>query len=71
LQSSKYCSVLLRSKPNDEIYFELNKKYIDADKQYHFVLNSNFKNKKDLKDIYALVSLGDKKVKVSFDYLFS
>ena len=69
LQADKYCSVLLRSKPSDEMYFELNKNYINEDKQYHFVLNSNFKAKKELRDIYALVNLGDKKVKISFDFI--
>jgi hypothetical protein len=67
LNNDKYCTVMLRFLENNKMYFEINKNYIDEDKQYHFVLNSIFKPKTQLRDIYCLVNLGKLKIKINFN----
>jgi hypothetical protein len=67
LNEYKYCSVMLRFIESNKQYFEINKNNIDEDKQYHFILNSKYKHKTDIRDIFCLVNLGNKKLKINFN----
>lgn len=66
LKKSRYCTVLFRDLPSDSMYFEMNEQYIDPNKNYHFVLNSMYKQQDELRNIYCTINLNQKYYKISF-----
>jgi len=67
-KQNRYCTVLLKDSPNDEMYFTLNEKHLDPEKRYHFVLNNMYKTKEniDLRDIYCSVNINNVYYKIYF-----
>ena len=66
LRNESYCRVALRDLPSDFGFFEINKNRIDPEKRYHFILNSKFKGKTILRDIFMLLVINDVGYKISF-----
>ena len=62
----RYCTILLRDSPHDNTYFVMNEKYIDKNKKYHFVLNSLYNLKNNLRDVYCTFSINSKYFKIYF-----
>jgi hypothetical protein len=62
----RYCTILLRDSPHDNTYFVMNEKYIDKHKKYHFVLNSLYSLKENLRDIYCTFAINSKYFKIYF-----
>lgn len=67
LRNESYCRVALKDLPSDFGFFEINKDRIVPDKRYHFILNSKFKGKNFIKDIFMLININNIGYKVSFD----
>jgi len=65
----RYCSILLKDSPLDNLYFIINADILDPDKRYHFVLNSLYIKKDKLKDICCTINIHNKYYKISFDIL--
>jgi hypothetical protein len=57
-----YCRILLSFDPQDRIQFILK----NIQNKYHFILNASYKTSKNLEDIFATLSKGDKFYKISF-----
>ncbi len=66
IKKNRYCTVLLKDSPNDELYFEFNKDKLDPEKRYHFVLNSMYSEVNELRDIFCSFSINNKYYKISF-----
>jgi hypothetical protein len=62
----RYCTVFLKDSPNDYTYFVMNEKYLDPEKSYHFVLNSLYKKKENLFDIYCTFNINSNYFKIYF-----
>lgn len=69
LRNESYCRIALRDLPSDSGFFEINKNRIDPEKRYHFILNSNFKGKSVLRDIFMLLVINDIGYKISFNLI--
>lgn len=67
IKKDRYCTILLKDSPTDETYFIMNEKYLDNTKRYHFVLNSQYEKKNNLRDIYCSIKINDKYYKISFN----
>ena len=65
----RYCTVLLKDSPHDSTYFMMNEKYLDPNKSYHFVLNSLYERKENLRDIICTININGKYFKISFNTL--
>ena len=65
-RKNRYCTILLRDSPSDNTYFIMNEKYIDKNKKYHFVLNSLYNLKNNLRDICCTFSINSKYYKIYF-----
>ena len=65
----RYCTVLLKDSPHDSTYFMMNEKYLDPAKRYHFVLNSLYERKENLRDIFCTININGKYFKISFNTL--
>ena len=66
LRQHSYCRVALRDLPSDVVFFEINKNKISKDKNYHFILNGNYKGNNALINIYMLITIGNTNYKISF-----
>ncbi len=66
LKPESYCRVALRDLQSDYGFFEINKNNIDKEKKYHFIINSNFKGKNNLRDIFMLLLINNKGYKINF-----
>jgi hypothetical protein len=66
LKNESYCRVALRDLPSDFGFFEINKNRLDKEKRYHFILNSKFKGKTVLRDIFMLLIINDIGYKICF-----
>lgn len=66
IKKNRYCTVLLKDSPTDELYFEFNKDKLDSEKRYHFVLNSLYLPVEELRDIFCSFSINNKYYKISF-----
>jgi hypothetical protein len=69
IKNESYCRVALRDLPSDFGFFEINKNRINPEKRYHFILNSKFKGKTVLRDIFMLIVINDVVYKISFNNL--
>jgi hypothetical protein len=67
IKNESYCRVALRDLPSDFGFFEINKNRIDREKRYHFILNSKFKGKSVLRDIFMMIIINDVAYKISFN----
>jgi uncharacterized protein YrzB (UPF0473 family) len=65
-KKNRYCTLLLKDSPSDSVYFIFNEHLIDPNKKYHFVLNSLYIPKDNLRDIYCTISINNKYYKISF-----
>jgi hypothetical protein len=65
----RYCTVLLKDSPHDSTYFMMNEKYLDKNKGYHFVLNSLYERKENLRDIFCTININGKYFKINFNTL--
>ena len=61
-----YCRIALRGLPEDNGFFEMQKKNISSNKLYHFILNSNYKETTDIRDIYAVIKINNIGYKINF-----
>jgi hypothetical protein len=61
--NNRYCRIILKHNPDDKKTFR--KKQIDEN--YHMILNENYRIKKHLKDIYAIVIINEKVYQIYFD----
>lgn len=68
-ETEQYCKILLRDNEKDRIFFDIHKHNIKDNKKYHFVMNSEFKMKDNMKlaEIYAKIIINDDIYKISFD----
>lgn len=66
LRQESYCRVALRDLSSDYGFFQINKNSIDPEKRYHFIINSNFKGKNNLRDIFMLLVINDVGFKINF-----
>jgi hypothetical protein len=65
--SDYFCRIILRDSTEGKAYFKANKNWLDPEKRYTFVMrNNNKKNQKKLDDFYAVCTLPNIKVKISF-----
>ncbi len=62
----RYCTILLKDSPSDSIYFFANEEILGPDKRYHFVLNSQYVPRTELRDIFCTVKINNKYYKISF-----
>jgi hypothetical protein len=69
LRNESYCRVALRDLPSDFGFFEINKNRLDPKKRYHFIINSKYKGKDNLRDIFMLLVLNDIGYKINFNYI--
>ena len=65
-KKKSYCRIALRDLPEDNLFFEMQKKNISSDKLYHFILNSNYKETTDIRDIYAVIKINNIGYKINF-----
>jgi hypothetical protein len=67
-KQNRYCTVLLKDSPSDEMYFTLNQKHLDPEKRYHFVLNNIYNTKEniDVRDIHCSVNINNVYYKIYF-----
>jgi hypothetical protein len=63
----RYCTVMLKDSPQDATYFMMNEEYLDKNKRYHFVLNSLYKKKENLRDIVCTININGKYFKINFN----
>jgi cysteinyl-tRNA synthetase len=63
----RYCTVMLKDSPQDATYFMMNEKYLDKNKRYHFVLNSLYERKENLRDIFCTININGKYFKINFN----
>ncbi len=68
-KTSRYCTALLKDSPSDRTYFVMNEEHLDPDKRYHFVLNSNYKRQRDIRNIYCTLNINGKYIKIYFTNL--
>jgi hypothetical protein len=61
----RYCTVMLKDSPQDATYFMMNEKYLDPTKRYHFVLNSLYEKKENLRDIFCTININGKYFKIN------
>ena len=66
LRKYSYCRVALRDLSSDFGFFQINKNNIDPEKRYHFIINSNFKGKNNLREIFMLLVINDIGFKINF-----
>ncbi len=66
LRQESYCRVALRDLSSDFGFFQINKNNIDVEKRYHFIINSNFKGKNNLREIFMLLVINDIGFKINF-----
>ena len=65
-----YCKIILKDTFDGKIYFNQNHERLDPNKHYTFLLrNDTVKNQTKLNDFYAICSLPNKKVKISFSVI--
>jgi len=65
--SDYYCRIILRDSEEGKTYFRANKDWLDPEKRYTFVMrNDEKKTQKKLEDFYAVCTLPDLKVRLSF-----
>lgn len=69
IKKDRYCTILLKDSPTDETYFIMNEKYLDNTKRYHFVLNSQYEKKDNLREIFCSIKLNDKYYKIFFSLI--
>lgn len=63
----RYCTVMLKDSPQDATYFMMNEEYLDKNKRYHFVLNSLYQKKENLRDIVCTININGKYFKINFN----
>ena len=61
-----YCRIALRGLPEDNGFFETQKKNISSDKLYHFILNSNYKETTEIRNIFAVIKINNVGYKINF-----
>ena len=62
----RYCTILFRDLTRDKNFFIMNDAYIDPEKRYHFVKNSLYETKKDLRNIFCSFEIYGKYYKINF-----
>jgi len=62
---NRYCRVIFRYNHENAIHFDKND--VPDDVNYHFILNENYKNTNDLRNIYAVIVNKNIIYKLSFD----
>jgi len=62
---NRYCRVILRHCPEDSHIFKKNN--IPSELNYHIILNQMYKQKSDLKNIYAIIIIENIIYKISFN----
>jgi len=65
-KKKSYCRIALRDLKEDNGFFIMNKGNIPLDKLYHFILNSNFKESLNIRDIYAVIKINNIGYKINF-----
>jgi hypothetical protein len=65
-KKKSYCRVALRDLKEDNGFFIMNRKNIPNDKLYHFILNSNYKESLNLREIYAVIKINKIGYKINF-----
>jgi uncharacterized protein YrzB (UPF0473 family) len=68
IKKNRYCSILLKDSEYDATYFLMNEEYLEPEKRYHFILNSVYNSKNELRDIFATVRIKNKFFKISFTH---
>jgi len=68
-KKNRYCTLLLKDSPSDSTYFLMNEHLLDPNKRYHFVVNSLYVSKSELKDIYCTIAINNKYYYLSFTSL--
>jgi len=64
--NKRYCKVILRDNPDEEILFE---KYgVPSENMYHMLLNPKYKKQKNLRDVEALFCVKNNIYQISFDF---
>lgn len=65
-KKKSYCRIALRDLKEDNGFFIMNNKNIPKDKKYHFILNSKYEDKNNIRDIYAVIKINNVGYKISF-----
>ena len=65
-KKKSYCRVALRGLTEDNGFFQLQGKKISSDKFYHFILNSNYKETTEIRNIYAVIKINNIGYKINF-----
>lgn len=63
---NRYCTILFKDLLRDKAFFIMNGEYLDPEKRYHFVKNSRYENKNNLRDIFCSFELNGKYYKINF-----
>jgi len=61
-----YCRIALRDLKEDQGFFIMNSNNIPKDKLFHFILNSSYEDKKNIRDIYAVIKINNIGYKINF-----
>lgn len=68
--SNYYCRIILKDSAEGKTYFRANAHWLDPEKRYTFVMrNDEHKKQKKLEDFYAVVTLPELKVRISFSQI--
>lgn len=65
-KKNSYCRIALRDLKEDTGFFIINNKNIPKDKKYHFILNSAYEDKNNIRDIYAVIKINNIGYKINF-----
>ena len=65
-KKKSYCRIALRGLSEDAGFFEMQKKNIPATKLYHFILNSNYKETLEIRNIFSVIKINNTGYKIGF-----